>query len=56
LAYSLFDNRGRVDGDDLKDWFEAEMILRATGGSQPKKPSSKRGRSSEARVNIPTSP
>jgi len=56
MAYSLFENRGRVDGDDLKDWFEAEAILRAKGGSQPKKPYSKRRRSSEAKVNIPASP
>jgi len=28
LAYSLYEKRGRVDGDDLKDWFEAEALLR----------------------------
>jgi hypothetical protein len=27
LAYSLYEMRGRVDGNDLKDWFEAEAIL-----------------------------
>jgi hypothetical protein len=28
LAYSLYEKRGRGDGDDLKDWFDAETILR----------------------------
>jgi hypothetical protein len=28
LAYKLYEQRGRVDGSDLQDWFEAESILR----------------------------
>jgi hypothetical protein len=28
LAYKLYEERGRVDGYDLQDWFEAEAILR----------------------------
>lgn len=28
LAYKLFEERGRVDGNDQQDWFEAESILR----------------------------
>jgi hypothetical protein len=27
VAYGLFEKRGRLDGGDLKDWFEAETIL-----------------------------
>jgi hypothetical protein len=26
-AYELFERRGRVHGDDLKDWFEAERMI-----------------------------
>ena len=31
LAYKLYEGRGRVDGCDLQDWFEAESILRERG-------------------------
>jgi hypothetical protein len=31
LAYKLYEERGRVDGGDLQDWFEAESILRERG-------------------------
>jgi hypothetical protein len=31
LAYKLCEERGRVDGNDLQDWFEAESILRERG-------------------------
>jgi hypothetical protein len=31
IAYSLYEKRGRVDRDDLKDWFEAEAIVRKRG-------------------------
>jgi hypothetical protein len=31
LAYKLYEERGRVDGNDLKDWLEAETILRERG-------------------------
>jgi len=53
LAYGLFEKRGRVDGDDLTDWFEAEAILHERRGSQPKTP--KRVRSAKAKVSAPAS-
>lgn len=31
LAYKLYEQRGRVDGSDLQDWFDAEAILRERG-------------------------
>jgi Protein of unknown function (DUF2934) len=31
LAYKLYEQRGRVDGNDQQDWFEAESILREPG-------------------------
>ena len=31
LAYKLYEERGRVDGSDLQDWFDAESILRDRG-------------------------
>jgi hypothetical protein len=31
LAYKLYEERGRVDGSDQQDWFEAEAILRERG-------------------------
>lgn len=31
LAYKLYEERGRVDGYDLQDWFEAESILHERG-------------------------
>lgn len=31
LAYKLYEERGRVDGSDQQDWFEAESILREHG-------------------------
>jgi len=31
LAYKLFEEHGRVDGNDLRDWLEAETILRERG-------------------------
>ena len=31
LAYKLYEERGRVDGNDQQDWFEAEAILREQG-------------------------
>lgn len=27
MAYDLYEQRGRVDGYDLEDWFEAERIV-----------------------------
>jgi hypothetical protein len=30
-AFKLYEERGRVDGYDLQDWFEAESILRERG-------------------------
>ena len=27
VAYELFERRGRVDGNDQRDWFEAERIV-----------------------------
>lgn len=53
LAYSLFQKRGYADGDDLKDWFEAEAILSERGISPPK--ASKRGRSAKEKVRFPAS-
>jgi len=41
LAYKLYEKRGRVDGDDLKDWFDAEAILRKW--AKPSRRSSKAG-------------
>ena len=29
LAYELFENKGRVGGSDIDNWFEAERIVRA---------------------------
>jgi len=31
LAYKLYEVHGRVDGNDLQDWLEAETILRERG-------------------------
>jgi hypothetical protein len=31
LAYQVYENRGRVDGYDVRDWLEAEATLRAQG-------------------------
>jgi Protein of unknown function (DUF2934) len=31
VAYKLFEERGRVDGYDLQDWLEAEIMLRERG-------------------------
>lgn len=31
LAYRLYEERERIDGKDLQDWFEAESILREQG-------------------------
>jgi hypothetical protein len=28
LAYRLYEERARIDGNDLQDWFEAESLLR----------------------------
>lgn len=28
VAYELFERRGRMDGEDQQDWFEAERIVR----------------------------
>lgn len=28
LAYRLYEERGRIEGNDLQDWFEAEGLLR----------------------------
>ncbi len=28
VAYGLFERRGRVDGNDQQDWFEAERVVR----------------------------
>lgn len=28
VAYELYERRGRVDGYDQQDWFEAEQLLR----------------------------
>jgi hypothetical protein len=28
LAYSLYQQRGRVDGQDVQDWLDAEAIIR----------------------------
>jgi hypothetical protein len=28
LAYRLYEARGRIDGQDLQDWLEAEAIIR----------------------------
>ena len=28
FAYELYQKRGKADGNDLEDWFEAEKILR----------------------------
>jgi hypothetical protein len=39
LAYKLYEKRERVDGDDLKDWFDAEAILRKR--AKPSRRSSK---------------
>ena len=33
LAYKLYEERGRTDGNDQQDWFEAESILRERGKS-----------------------
>ena len=31
LAYKLYEERGRLDGNALQDWLEAETILRERG-------------------------
>jgi hypothetical protein len=31
FAYKLYEERRRVDGYDLQDWFEAESVLRERG-------------------------
>ena len=28
VAYELYEKRGRVHGQDMEDWFKAEMIVR----------------------------
>jgi hypothetical protein len=28
MAYHLYEQRGKIDGQDLDDWFEAEAIVR----------------------------
>ena len=28
-AYELYEKRGRVDGNDLSDWFEAERLVKS---------------------------
>ena len=28
MAYALFERRGRADGHDQQDWFEAERLVR----------------------------
>lgn len=31
LAYRLYEERGRIDGNDVQNWLEAETILRERG-------------------------
>jgi Protein of unknown function (DUF2934) len=31
LAYKLYEERGRTEGNDLQDWLEAESLLRERG-------------------------
>lgn len=33
VAYALYIQRGRLDGYDRQDWFEAEQIVRKRRGS-----------------------
>jgi hypothetical protein len=33
LAYALYEQRGRKDGHDLEDWFNAEQRIMTQGGS-----------------------
>jgi hypothetical protein len=34
LAYGLYEQRGREDGHDLEDWFEAEQRIAGRGGDR----------------------
>lgn len=34
VAYQLYEQRGRSDGNDLGDWLRAEQILRQQGRDQ----------------------
>jgi hypothetical protein len=36
-AYELFERRGRVHGDDLKDWYEAERMILDRAESEERK-------------------
>lgn len=40
-AYKLYVQRGRVDGNDLNDWFEAEKLTKGQSSSNPAKVVSK---------------
>lgn len=34
LAYGLYEQRGRADGHDLEDWFEAEQQIASRGADE----------------------
>ncbi len=40
LAYQLWQQRGRPDGDPEQDWYEAERLLNGPSDGEPRPPAS----------------